>query len=175
MQHTDDPFMNTAGTNGVTAAADSLLTIVKEKRTDKIATLAVTGRRVRESFHKIQMDDNCVWQNLGTLMDGDGEAAKLAEEKRIFEESEIRKAVLTIADHGDFRGKAKDLKDAAQELGIYLLEDAKEIGGFLHRYQTWFIRFENVKVTIINNGNAPKIYKLQVWKQINENNNIFDT
>lgn len=166
VRHMEDPFMNTSGTNGVTAAADSIITIVKEKRSDQFATLAVTGRRVRESFHRIQMDEHCVWQNMGTLSSDGTENLKQEEERRIFEASDIRKAVLEVADQGDFRGKARDLKEAAEEIGIYLLEDAKEIGGFLHRYQNYFIRFENVKVTIISNGNAPKIYKIQVWEKL---------
>lgn len=166
VRHMEDPFMNTSGTNGVTAAADSIITLVKEKRSDQFATLAITGRRVRESFHRIQMDEHCVWQNMGTLSSDGTENLKQEEERRIFEASDIRKAVLKVADQGDFRGKARDLKEAAEEIGIYLLEDAKEIGGFLHRYQNYFIRFENVKVTIISNGNAPKIYKIQVWETI---------
>lgn len=162
--HPEDVFSNTSGTNGVTAAADSIITISKEKRTDKTAVLAITGRRIRESFHNIQMDDNCVWQNLGITSPDDKENRKAEEEMNAFRTSDIRKAVLKIVEKDNFKGKAKDLKEKAEEFGIYLLDDAKTIGGFMHKYQNYFIRYENIKVSIINNGNAPKIYKLQAWE-----------
>ena len=58
-----------------------------------------------------------------------------------------------------WRGRCSELINAATEIGIGIIEEAKYVGGFLHRHQGKFLSIDEVKLTIINNGSGPKIYK----------------
>jgi RecA-family ATPase len=66
MRYIDDDMANVSGTNGVTGAADSVIVLGKEKRTDSEAKMFITGRKVRQTMHNIKFDDaKCRWEYIG--------------------------------------------------------------------------------------------------------------
>ena len=170
MIHPNDVFMNTTGTNGVTGSADALLTIAKESRTAKDGVLAITGRRVREKYLKVARVDGYMWQSFG---DVDPETMKVDEEKRQQEEqknnylnSDIRKAIIQIANNGDNEEiRARDIVERARDMDIFLLDSAKEIGLFIHKNQNLFAVEDGVKAQIIKHGQGASTYRFKMWEK----------
>ena len=164
----DDVFMNTTGTNGVTGSADALLTIAKKNRTEKDGILAITGRRVREKYLQVHLSENCIWINDG---EADPETMKVDKEKKEQEDlrneylkSDIRKAVIRIADQGtDENLRAREIIEEARKYDIYILETAKSVGLFLHKNQNRFTVEDNVRVQISDHGTGSKTYLFKKW------------
>lgn len=170
MLHPNDVFMNTTGTSGVSGSADALLTIAKESRTEKEGILAITGRRVREKYFRVRLKDGYLWETSGEVdpetMERDSaqlEREKLLEEYRT---SEIRKAVIKLANFGDDEElSSRDIIDKARDLDVYLLGTPKEIGGFICKYQNHFMKEDGIKVYIRKRGTASNTYKFVVWEE----------
>lgn len=61
-----DPFARISGTNGLSGAADTMMVLAKEKRSDDTSTLSVTGRDVEQTDLVLRFNkDSCLWENLG--------------------------------------------------------------------------------------------------------------
>lgn len=66
MSDTSDPFARISGTNGISGAVDTMVTLTKESRNDDTATLSITGRDVEQNEIMLKFDkDSCKWMNLG--------------------------------------------------------------------------------------------------------------
>ena len=164
----EDALANVSGTTGVTGAADAIVVISKEKRSDKNAVLVVDGRRVRQSESSIFFDQNsCSWIYGGPNDDHQKELKEQAEIRAAFLNSKIRSAVLAVLDQPDnaegWKGGARQLQEAALDCEVYITESSKEIGGFLCNTtnRALFAEEDKVIITIVNNGNAPKIYSIK--------------
>lgn len=173
MLHPNDVFMNTTGTSGVTGSADAILTIAKDKRTDKDAVLAITGRRVREKYFKVHLKDGYIWESEGEVNPDSMkvETAKQEQEARLFEyqTSEIRKAVVAIANDGEAEElSSRDILDKARNHDIYLMSEPKELGGFICKYQNYFYNEDGIKVFIRKRGTGSNIYKFIVWEKVSD-------
>lgn len=166
MRYIDDDMANVSGTNGVTGAADSVIVLAKEKRTDSEAKMFITGRKVRQTMHNIKFDDKkCCWEYVGVAEMNDKDQREREERDRDYLSSNIREAVLQIArskksDEDPWKGRAGELIEAATSLGIGIVEGNKEIGGFLNKMQGLFLAYDGVKVEKIKNGTGPWIYKI---------------
>ncbi|MCR5594817.1 MAG: AAA family ATPase [Lachnospiraceae bacterium] len=158
--HPDDIFMNTTGTNGVTASADAIITIAKEKRQDNNALMAITGRRVREQYFNIHLDSNCIWQLDGNAEDSEGISEELKQQAE-YEASEIRNAVIAVAMNGTQELRARSIIEKAFDQGIYITQSPKDVGLFIHRNQVRFMKYDNVKISIIKNGQGSSLYRLE--------------
>ncbi len=180
MIHPNDVFMNTTGTNGVTGSADAIITIAKEKRTDKDAVLAITGRRVREKYFRVRLKGGYLWETDGEVdpetMQAD--VSQRDQEQRLedYRSNEIREAVIAIANTGtDDEMCSKEILNRARDLGIYLLKEPKEIGGFICKYENYFMREDGIKVYVRGRGSGSNLYKFKVWEPADEETEtIFD-
>jgi len=164
MVHVDDDMANVSGTNGVTGAADAVIVVGKEKRTDLDAKLFITGRKVRQTTHNIKFDDTkCIWEYKGIAeIEPKQDAEKKLREKE-YRESDIRMAVVEIASkiNESVTFKANQLVNMAIEYcGIGLTESPKEIGGFLSGMIGMFKAYDNVEIQIINNGTGSRQYRI---------------
>lgn len=173
MVHPNDIFMNTTGSSGVSGAADALITIAKENRTDKDALLAITGRRVREKYFKVHLKDGYLWETDGEVDPATMQAdqAKQEQEERLeeYRGSDIRKAIIKIADaNAKEELSSRDIIDRARESDIHLLNTPKEIGGFICKYQNYLFVEDNIKVYIRKRGTASNVYKFIVWNQVDD-------
>lgn len=166
MRYIDDDMANVSGTNGVTGAADAVIVLGKEKRTDAEAKMFITGRKVRQTMHNIKFDDSkCQWQYVGIAEVTDKDQREKEERERSYINSKVREVVLQIARNLDkeddpWKGRAGDLIEKALEFHIGLRESNKEIGGFLNKMQGMFLDYDGVLVEKIKNGTGPWIYKI---------------
>lgn len=171
MVHVDDDMANVSGTNGVTGAADSVIVVGKEKRTDLKAKLFITGRKVRQTTHNIRFNDTkCVWEYVGVAeVESRSDAEKRAREKEYLE-SDIRAAVVEIASKITecitFRANQL-IEIALKYTGIGIIESNKEIGGFLSNTQGMFKAYDDIEVQVVKNGTASRLYKI-FPKEFNE-------
>ena len=162
---------NVSGTNGVTGAADSVIVLGKEKRTDSEAKMFITGRKVRQTMHNIKFDDaKCRWEYIGVAEVSDKDQREKEEREQNYINSKIREAVIQIAknlanDAEPWKGRAGDLIDEALKYHIGLRESNKEIGGFLNKMQGLFMDYDGVLVEKIKNGTGPWIYKIYPSEQ----------
>lgn len=166
MIHIEDEMSNVSGTNGVTGAADAVIVLSKEKRTDKEAKMFITGRKVRQTMHNINFDDSaCRWNYVGVAESVDRDQREREERENLYYNSKIREAVIEIAENlGEepfWRGRAGELiETAAVKYNIGIRESNKEIGGFLNKMQGMFFDADGVLIEKIKNGTGPWIYKI---------------
>lgn len=168
MIHVEDEMANVSGTNGVTGAADAVIVLGKEKRTDKEAKMFITGRKVRQSMHDIRFNDAaCVWEYLGVSEITDKDQKEAEERLQTYENSDIRAAIIEIASKIEepWRGRAGQLIEEATKREIGISETPKEVGGFLNNMQGLFMKEDNIQIEKIKNGNGPWIYKINPLKQ----------
>lgn len=169
--HIEDEMSDVSGTNGVTGAADAVVVLKKEKRTSKEAKMFITGRKVRQSMHNILFDDvSCRWEYIGIAEASDRDQQEIEERDRLYQNSNIREAVIKIADsiENPWQGRAGALIEIAAIHGIGLRETNKEIGGFLNRMQGLFMSEDGVLIEKIKNGTGPWIYKIYPHKEFTE-------
>lgn len=173
MRYIDDDMANVSGTNGVTGAADAVIVLGKEKRTDSEAKMFITGRKVRQTMHIINFDDNkCRWEYVGIAEATDKDQREREERERSYINSKIREAVIQIAknlnkDADPWKGRAGDLIEEALKHNIGIRDSNKEIGGFLNKMQGMFLDYDGVLVEKIKNGTGPWIYKIYPCEQVN--------
>jgi hypothetical protein len=100
-KHLDkDPFLMVSGTTGLTGGVDTTYVLEKDKRSDNVAKLYVTGRDVEYMELTLQFE-NCIWECL---------SCDTAEEVRRRETPEfIFRVVSFIAGRGEWAGSATDL------------------------------------------------------------------
>lgn len=168
MIHAEDEMSNVSGTNGVTGAADSVIVLSKEKRTDKDARIFITGRKVRQSMHNISFDDShCIWEYVGVAEVTDSEQRESEQRELLYSNSMIRKAVVSLSQNitEPWQGRAGALVNDVLQYGIGLTESNKEIGGFLNKMQGLFMKEDGVLIEKIKNGTGPWIYKIYPQKE----------
>lgn len=163
MIHAEDEMMNVSGTNGVTGAADAVVVLSKERRTDLDAKMFITGRKVRQSMHKIKFNDqSCIWEYEGVADVGDKDQRERLEKKDRYFNSNIRLAVLKIAnDVKDcWFGRAGALVEKALEYNIGLEESNKEVGGFLAQMQGMFLAEDCIRIERVHNGSGASSWRI---------------
>lgn len=166
MRYIDDDMANVSGTNGVTGAADAVIVLGKEKRTDSEAKMFITGRKVRQTMHNIRFDDvKCCWEYVGVAEVGDKDQREKIERENSYLNSEIREAVVQIAsslgkDSEPWKGRAGDLIAEASKHHVGIKASNKEVGGFLSSMTGMFMTYDNVLIEKISNGTGPWIYKI---------------
>ena len=174
MIHAEDELSNVSGTNGVTAPADAIVVLKKEKRTDTNAKMFIVGRKVRMSTHDINFNAaTCLWEYNGEADPGDSDQREQEEREQEYRSSQIRDVVINISNtcNGSWRGKASELIEKALEYNIGLTESPKQVGGFLRKTQGMFMAFDGIRVERISNGKTGtsiwKIYKRTPMDEIN--------
>ena len=176
MIHAEDEMMNVSGTNGVTGAADAVVVLSKEKRTNLDAKMFITGRKVRQSMHEIRFNDElCKWEYKGIADVGDKDQREREEKEKEYFNSQIRNVVLNIANtcNESWSGRAGAILEKALEFNIGLKESNKEVGGFISKMQGMFMAIDSVRVEKIKNGSGPFIYKIYPPVDLDEINDGF--
>ena len=109
-KHTDkDPFMMVSGTTGLTGGVDTTYVLEKDKRSDNVAKLYVTGRDVEYLELTLQFE-NCIWECI---------SCETAEDARKRETPEfIFRVVSFMAGRGEWRGNATDLITEMKDTAI---------------------------------------------------------
>lgn len=173
MRYIDDDMANVSGTNGVTGAADAVIVLGKEKRTDLEAKMFITGRKVRQTMHNIKFDDTkCIWEYGGIAEVTDKDRREREEREQKYMNSNVRAAIIEIARKikEPWRGRAGDLVAEAIKYDIGLKESNKEIGGFVTGMLGMFKNIDDVTVERINNGTGSGMYVIYPKMEIDDDN-----
>ena len=95
-----DPFMMISGTTGLTGGVDTTYVLEKDKRSENVAKLYITGRDVEYMEMTLQFE-SCIWECI---------FCETAEDKRKYATSEfIFRVVSFMTGRSEWRGNATDL------------------------------------------------------------------
>ena len=123
-----DVFANISGTLGLSGAADTMLVLSREKRTDETTLLSITGRDVVPNEFSLTFDKTtCKWKLLGET----AEVVSQTEIRRYNADplvQAIRKLVENSPD-GHWCGSVSMIqKEAREQVGIPINESIQSIG-----------------------------------------------
>lgn len=167
----DDPFSNILGSTGLQGAATQMMVMFRKKKDDPIH-ISVKGKTI-DGLPELNVKlDKGQWIIVEGVNTAEREQAEMLSQYR---ESSIRLAVLEIAKRNiTWKGRCGTLINDATDYGIAITESPKLVGGFLHRHQGRFLKEDQVKITIIDNGTGPKIYKVEKFTidTIDENEEV---
>lgn len=153
----DDPFSNILGSIGLQGAATQMIVMFK-KRKDLPIHISVKGKTI-DGLPDLDVNlDGGVWTKVEA-----GNTREIEQAKRIedYMQSEIRQAVLKILEaSSSFKGSCSGIISEAVACGVGMDADALDVGKFLSKNQSLFMKYDTVMVEIINNGTGPKRYKL---------------
>lgn len=159
-----DPFANITGTYGVAGAADDMIVLTKEKRSDTLTKMSVTGRDVTfEEYPVIFNKDLCKW-----IRQGDNyelEAAKQENELKYAEylTGNIRKTLLKLLEenNGIWQGRCNEILEKSREYGAPIDLTSQKLGKELARIQG-FLYSDKIVHTEISKGKASKVHKVEM-------------
>lgn len=157
MRDISDAFANISGTAGITGAADTLITMSRDKRDDTNTKLSIVGRDVEPQDYQIQFKkDICRWHMLGTNDE--------VEEMRAIEEYNSDPLVLTIKKIMDqnrdgWTGKATEIINASRMFKTPIRENAQKVGKSIEQYSEMFFEQDNIIYESIKNGSGAKKHR----------------
>jgi hypothetical protein len=133
--------------------------VMFRKRKDDPIHISVKGKTI-DGLQELNVKlENAQWSIVDGVDTAEREKQERMEEYRT---SDIRLAVLEITNHNVlWKGRCSALINDAVQYGVPITDSAKIVGGFLHRHQGRFLKEDNVKISIIDNGTGPKIYKIE--------------
>lgn len=153
----DDPFSNILGSTGLQGAATQMMVMFRKKKDDPIH-ISIKGKTI-DGLPELDVQlDKAQW-SLVSGIDYAEREKKERQEKYI--NSDIRRAVIEIAKNNlIWKGPSSAVKNDAILYGIGLEDSARDIGGFLHRYQGHFKNQDDIDVEIAKNGSGARYYKI---------------
>lgn len=160
---TSDPVSNITGTFGVAGAADDMIILTKEKRSDTLTKMSVTGRDVAYEEYPIVFDQNSYkWVRQGESYEL---AAAQQEHELQFAEyltGNIRKTLLKLLEenNGIWQGRCNEILDKSREYGTTIPLTSKNLGNELSKINDFLYR-EDIVHTEISKGTASKIHKFE--------------
>ena len=167
----DDPFSNILGSTGLQGAATQMMVMFRKRKEDPIH-ISVKGKTI-DGLPELNVKlEQAHWELVSGVDTAEREKTEMMNQYR---SSDIRRAVIELANRNVFwKGRCSTLINDAVECGIAIMDSAKIVGGFLHRHQGRFLGEDNVKISIIDNGTGPKIYKIEKFTidTIDENTDV---
>lgn len=120
-----DPFARISGSNGISGAADTMMVLAKERRSEETATLSITGRDVEQNDLVLRFNkSSCLWESLG-----DADAFAERQARMEYMDSPIIRTVkklLEQAPDGIWSGSAQQLLDAGRFIARTSLADSTQ-------------------------------------------------
>ncbi len=154
----DDPFSNILGSTGLQGAATQMMVMFRRRKDDPIH-ISIKGKTI-DGLPELNVKlENAEWSVVEW-----GDSAELEKNRKEaeFKNSPIRKAILAIAENNQmWKGRCSTLINDAIGYEVAITDGPREVGGFLHRHQGRFLGEDGIKIEIIDNGSASKIYKIQ--------------
>lgn len=150
-----DPFANLLGSTALMGVSDFMWVLYKEKREDPEATLAMTGRTIREQQYKLKKN-GALWENLGN--------AAALEETRKHREYDADPLVNTIRKlveqgKGKWKGRVKEIIESSQYFkGCRIYGTSQKVGAQIRGRVEDLEEYDSIHHSEINNGNAGVIH-----------------
>lgn len=168
----DDPFSNILGSTGLQGAATQMMVMFRKKKDDPIH-ISIKGKTI-DGLPELNVKlENAQWSIIDGVNAQEREQFALNQE---YMTSNIRAAVLKIAEQNkSYKGSCSGIiKMAIEEYSIGLVAEPKDVGKFLHKHQGRFLNNDKVKITIIDNGTGPKLYRIEKFTidTIDENTQV---
>lgn len=153
----DDPFSNILGSTGLQGAATQMIVMFRKRKEDPIH-ISVKGKTI-DGLPELNVKlDRGEWSIVEGVNDAEREQQRLETE---YANSDIRRAVIEIASRNImWKGRCSTLINDAIEYGIGMTESPKAVGGFIHRHQGRFMKEDDIKIGIIDNGSGAKMYRI---------------
>lgn len=152
----DDPFSNILGSTGLQGAATQMIVMFRRRKSDPIH-ISIKGKTI-DGLPDLDVElDKGKWNRCENISSED---RRKSEDDAEYMNSIIRTAVVEIAKNGDWKGRCSSIVSEAINFGIPITDDAKTIGGFIHRHRARFLKYDSVKINVIDNGTASKIYNI---------------
>ena len=153
----DDPFLNILGSTGLQGAATQMMVMFRKKKDDPIH-ISVKGKTI-DGLPELNVKlENAEWS---IVEGGSDEARERKQAKQNYLNSEIRRGVVAIAEqYGEWRGRCSEIIQESILVDAPITDTAKAVGGFLVRNMGWFSVEDDIKIEVINNGTASKIYRI---------------
>lgn len=154
----DDPFSNILGSTGLQGAATQMMVMFRQRKDDPIH-ISVKGKTI-DGLPELNVQlENAQWKIVEGVNTAEREKAEAEQE---YQDSDIREAVVKIAENNiRWKGRSTAIINDAISYGIGITESAMKVGGFMHRHQGRFLKEDRVRVSIIENGTGPKIYRIE--------------
>lgn len=146
-----DPFSNLLGSTAVMGVSDFMWMLYKEKREDKEATLAVTGRAILDASFKLRRN-GALWENLGN--------AAAVEEMRKRLEYDRDPLVNTIRNlvrqnNGKWKGRTKEIIESSQYFkGCRLYGSSQKVGRQIQERVKDLQEYDSIYHYVTGNGSG---------------------
>lgn len=137
----DDPFVNITGTYGVAGAADDMIVLTKQKRSDEVTKMSVTGRDVSyEEFPLTFNADRGKWMRQSDSFDDFMARTEIEVKRAAYMVGNTRKTILNLLEEngGIWTGACSGIITKSKEYGIPITltsqklgKELAEINGFL--------------------------------------------
>ena len=158
-----DPVSNITGTFGVAGAADDMIILTKEKRSDELTKMSVTGRDVAYEEYPIVFNQNSYkWVR-------QGESYELAAEQQVRElqfaeylTGNVRKTLLKLLEenNGIWQGRCNEILDKSREYGTPIDLTSQKLGKEFARINE-FLYNDKIVHTDVDWGSASKKHKFE--------------
>ncbi len=146
-----DPFARISGSNGISGAADTMMVLAKEKRSDDRATLSVTGRDVGQNDLVLRFNkSSCLWENLS-----DADAFAEQQARQVYMDSPIVRTVKKLLEQrpDEWTGTAQQLLDAGTFIArTPLAPSARDLSSKLKQMGNLFFQYDNIVYERKGNG-----------------------
>ncbi len=161
MADDSDPFNRISGTNGISGAADTMLVMTRNKRTDANTTLSITGRDVEMSEEILTFEkDSCRWRRIGTADHLTQQAARMG-----YDQEPMVQAVQALVERypEGWEGTAAELmEECGRILGFYPETSVKSYTPALKRLKAQLYNYDRILVdakTRVHGKIRLKIYR----------------
>lgn len=146
-----DPFARISGSNGISGAADTMMVLAKERRSEETATLSITGRDVEQNDLVLRFNkSSCLWENLG-----DADAFAEQQARQAYQDSPIVHTVKRLLEQRPegWTGTAQQLLDAGTFIArTPLAPSARDLSAKLKQMGTLFFQYDNIVYERRGNG-----------------------
>lgn len=163
----NDPFSNILGSTGLQGAVSQMIVMFRKRKEDPI-TIAIKGKTI-DALPVIYTQLN---EGQWKIVAGSPEEAAEEAMYQAFVSSDIRIACDLIAENGGYKGSCSGIIDKSTDLGYPLVVTAKAVGYFLNKNRALFLKYDNIKIDVINNGSGAKIYSITLMTVDNVDGNV---
>jgi len=150
-----DPFSNLLGSTAIIGVSDFIWVLYKDRREDKEATLAVTGRTIIESSYRLTRK-GVKWEMLG-----DAAALEETRKRREYDNDPIVNTIrkLTGQNHGRWRGRIKELIESSQYFkGCRIYGTSQKVGAKLRDLFPDLEKYDQIHHTEVSKGTGSAIH-----------------
>ncbi len=163
----NDPFSNITGTYGIAGAADDMIVLTKDKRSDNLTKMSVTGRDVQYEEIPIVFDkDHGKWNRQADSYDAVAADVERAAAFAKFETGNLKKTIMRLLEDngGIWKGSCSSMINASKKYGSLIEVSSRTLTKEL-RLINDILYSINVIHTEIKNGTGGVIHQFELRKR----------